>query len=641
MAGGDAERRLVAIVAIDVAGYSRLMGADEQGTLATLKSHRDAVTPLVERRGGRLVGQSGDGLLLEFPSVVEAVTCAIEMQAAMMKRNAGISDDRQMLFRVGINLGDVLVEGNDIYGDGVNVAARIEALAEPGGVCISRTVRDNVRDRMDINLQDMGEVEVKNIARPVRVFRLLTEGEPAPVEKPMVSKAWLYGAAAAVVLVGLVGAGQWWGQRPDVAAVGPTPSARVLSDKPSIAVLPFQNLSGDPEQEYFADGMAEDIITDLSKLKALFVIARNTTFQYKGKKIDVVNVGKALKVRYVLEGSVRRAGNQVRINAQLIDSTTGGHLWAERYDGDMSDVFKLQDQMTQKIVSSLALVLDPAAKRSLTAKETDNPEAYDAFLRGMRHLNVRDFGLSEFVLKARLEFKRAVELDPNFARAYAGLGMSYWDQWAAFGMDKPWLKDKALEYANKSLALKDNALALRLNARQYFAPYIVASASYQGNRHDLAVAELRKAIALEPNNADVLAELASTLVFSGGAKEAAELMERAMRLNPSFPNWYHQPAGIAHYLNREYAKAVAELQTWVDRVKLPTVSLLWLSAALAQSGSVEQATASLDKIRGRYRLEGRPLYLTSISYWHSFGHEEDWLHLREGLIKAGLREAPE
>ena len=439
----------------------------------------------------------------------------------------------------------------------------------------------------------------------------------------------------------LIGAGVWWAGRPDVAAVAPAKSVRALPDKPSIAVLPFQNLSGDPEQEYFADGMAEDIITDLSKLKALFVIARNTTFQYKGKKVDVIKVGKALGVKYVLEGSVRRAGSTVRINAQLIDTETGGHLWAERYDGDLSDIFKLQDRMTEKIVSSLALALDPKAKQALVAKETDKPEAYDAFLRGMRHLNVRTLFRSEFVLKAREKFEAAVALDPNYARAYAGLGMTYWDQWASYQVDKIWLKTKALEFAGKSLALKENALALRLNARQFFAPGTSASASYQGNQHHLAVAELKKAIALEPNNADALAELAYTLVFAGGAKEAAELMQRAMRLNPRFPNWYHRPAGMAHYFNKHYAKAIPELNAWVGSEPLPTDSLIWLAAAHAQVGDVEQARTFLKQVLSRYLTVEGPLSLSSISYWYSFARETEWLHLRNGLIKAGLPETAE
>ena len=307
MSEPGAERRLAAIVAIDVAGYSRLMGADEKGTLAALKGHRAATDPISQKHGGRIVGTAGDGVLLEFPSVVAAVECTVEIQAVMAERNADIADDQKMLYRIGINLGDVLVDGEDIYGDGVNVAARLEGLAEPGGICVSAMVHDNVRDKLDIAFDDMGDVEVKNIARPVHVWRWVAEGHAAALP---------------------------------ASAGAPLPLP--LPDKPSIAVLPFDNMSGDPEQEYFADGIVEDIITSLSKIASLFVIARNTTFTYKGKAVDIRAVARELGVRYVLEGSVRKGGNRLRITAQLIDADDGSHIWAERYDREIEDIFDIQ-----------------------------------------------------------------------------------------------------------------------------------------------------------------------------------------------------------------------------------------------------------------------------------------------------------
>ena len=333
MAEAEVTRRLTTIVAVDVAGYSRLMGADETGTLTRLKEHRAVTDPIVEAHGGRIVGTAGDGLLLEFPSVVEAVASAVEVQNIMGERNADLPDDEKMLYRIGINLGDVLADGDDIFGDGVNVAARIEALAEPGGICISRTVRDNVRDRMDIALDDLGEVEVKNIVRPVRVFRVLAEGEAASPVRATFSKRWL--AAAMVVVAGVVAGGLWWWQ-PWVERVAPADPAKMafaLPDKPSIAVLPFDNLSADKEQEYFSDGVTEDIITDLSKISGLFVVARNSTFTYKGKAVKIRQVGEELGVRYVLEGSVRRSEDKIRITAQLIDAATGGHVSYNRILG--------------------------------------------------------------------------------------------------------------------------------------------------------------------------------------------------------------------------------------------------------------------------------------------------------------------
>ena len=340
MAEGDVTRRLTTIVAIDVAGYSRLMGTDEAGTLARLKEHRAATDPIYAAHGGRIVGTAGDGLLLEFPSVVEAVASAVEVRKVMAERNAPLPDDEKMLYRIGINLGDVLADGDDIYGDGVNVAARIEALAEPGGICISRTVRDNVRDRMDIALDDLGEVEVKNIARPVRVFRVLGEGEaPAVPRRPVAAKKWL--AAATVVLLIAVagGAGWWWQQQPDFEPADPAKMAYALPEKPSIAVLPFDNLSGDPAQDFFSDGITESIISTLSKLPNMFVIARNSTFTYKAKSTDVRHVAEELGVRYVLEGSVQRSGEQVRVTAQLVDALSGYHLWSEQYDRELADIF--------------------------------------------------------------------------------------------------------------------------------------------------------------------------------------------------------------------------------------------------------------------------------------------------------------
>ena len=319
------ERRLAAIVAADVAGYSRLMGADETGTLAALMTLRAGlIDPKIGEHHGRLVNTAGDGFLIEFGSAVDAVNYSVDLQEAIATRNVAIPEARQVRLRIGINVGDVMVEGDDLYGDGINVAARLEGLAEPGGICISRTARDQIRDKLPLQLEDLGEQEVKNIARPVRVFRIL-------------------------IGTGAGGSG----------ASGATPAATApaLPDKPSIAVLPLENMSGDPEQEYFGDGIAEDILTALSKIEGLFVIARNSSFSYKGKSADVREMSRDLGVRYVVEGSVRKAGNRVRITAQLIDGETGGHVWAERYDGELTDIFGLQDEVTQKIVEALEVKL--------------------------------------------------------------------------------------------------------------------------------------------------------------------------------------------------------------------------------------------------------------------------------------------
>ena len=377
------ERRLAAILAADVAGYSRLMGVDEEGTLARLKAlRRELADPKIKEHHGRIVKTTGDGLLLEFASVVDAVRCAVEVQREMAERNSDLPPDGRIEFRMGINLGDIIKDGRDIYGDGVNIAARLEALAEPGGICVSRVVRDQVRDKLTFSFEDMGEQQVKNIARPIRVHRILL-GEQSG--------------------------------RSEVAAGVAANSPLTLPDKPSIAVLPFQNMSGDPEQEYFADGMVEEIITALSRIRWLFVIARNSSFTYKGQSVDVKQIGRELGVRYVLEGSVRKGGNRVRITAQLIETLSGAHLWADRFDGLLEDVFELQDQ----VAISVAGVIEPALQAAEIRRSSDRPTsdltAYDLYLQALAQFP------SERGIVAALDLLgRAIERDPYYASALAG-----------------------------------------------------------------------------------------------------------------------------------------------------------------------------------------------------------------------------
>ena len=415
------QRRLTTILAADVEGYSRLMFADEEATLKTLKTYREVMDNLIARQNGRLVGTAGDSVLVEFGSTVEAVRCAMSIQEDLAVRNEELAEDRRMRFRIGINVGDVMVDGDDLFGDGVNVAARLEGLAEPGGICISGSAFDQVKNKLSIGFEDIGPQQVKNIAEPVPAFRVL----PGPVAvaaggTPIVAKRWRNPAIAAAVVV-VLGAGgvAWWQPwAPDVEPASIDRMAFKLPEKPSIAVLPFVNLSGDKEQEYFADGMTDDLITDLSKISGLFVIARNSVFTYKGKPVKVRQVAEELGVRYVLEGSVRRIGDQVRINAQLIDATTGGHLWAERYDGSLNDVFGLQDKVLRKVVAALAAKLTPVAQVERAQQETDSAEAYDAFLRGWSHYRR---GAPDDYAKAIPYFEKAIELDPDYSRAYAAL----------------------------------------------------------------------------------------------------------------------------------------------------------------------------------------------------------------------------
>ena len=379
------QRRLAAIVAADVVGYSRLMGADEAGTLAALRAHRaELIDGLIDTHGGRIVKTMGDGLLLEFPSAVNATLCAIAVQEGMAARNAEIADDQRIILRIGINQGDIIIDGDDIHGDGVNVAARLEAMAAPGGICISARVHDDVRDKLDARFDDRGEANLKNIARPVGLWM------------------WRAGHAA-----------------PAAPDQPPPPT-----DQPSVVVLPFDNMSDDREQEYFSDGITEDIITDLSKVPGLLVIARNSTFVYKGKTFNVPDVCRELGVGFALEGSVRKAANRVRVTAQLIDGSTGGHLWAERYDRDLTDIFAVQDEVTQEIVGALKIKLGHDYTRPIAVGGTRDMEAHDNFLRGRALLFKVDRDREMFT-EASAYFQRAIDLDPNYAAAYAGLGFAY------------------------------------------------------------------------------------------------------------------------------------------------------------------------------------------------------------------------
>jgi TolB-like protein/class 3 adenylate cyclase len=389
------ERRLTTILAADVVGYSRLMAADEAGTLTSLKAlRRELIEPKTAEHHGRVVKLMGDGTLMEFGSVVDAVTFAVDVQRAMAQRNADVPEDQRITYRIGINIGDIIVEGEDIYGDGVNVAARLEGLADPGGICVSRTVFDHVQGKVDLGFDDLGEQEVKNIPKPVQVFKVLLDSpaaEPATVAAPVAKRSlsWPLVAGGLALLIVVVGLALWqqpWSPREEPASV--ENMAFPLPDKPSIAVLPFANMSGDPEQEYFADGMAEDLITDLSQISGLFVISRNSAFIYKGKTVKVRQVAEELGVRYVLEGSVRRVGDEVRINAQLIDATTGGHLWAERYDGTLDDIFDLQDRVTEQIVAALAVSLTGEELAEQARHGTENAQAHDAYLQGWAHYKV-------------------------------------------------------------------------------------------------------------------------------------------------------------------------------------------------------------------------------------------------------------
>jgi adenylate cyclase len=472
------ERRLTAILAADVIGYSRLMGADEAGTLAALKKIRaDFIDRKIGEHQGRTFKLIGDGMLAEFPSVVNAVACAAELQRGLQERNADVPPDRRIEFRVGVNLGDVIVDGDDIYGDGVNVAARLESFAEPGGIAVSGSVRDHVGNRLDLQFEDRGEQQLKNIERPIRVYNVRVEP-------------------------------------PSAADVN-----KKKDDRPSIAVLPFNNMSEDPEQEYFSDGITEDIITDLSKISGLFVVARHTSFTYKSKPVKVQQVGQELGVGYILEGSVRKAGTRVRVTGQLISAKDGGHVWAERFDRDLTDIFAIQDEITQAIVEQLKVKLPLQEKKSIERAPTDNVEAYTYYLRGRDFLHRTS---KRYIELARRMFAKAIDLDPNFARSYAGIASCDAFLYTLYQVEIS--LEGILDMSAKALAL-DNRLAEAHAAR--------GAALSAARQFDEADTEFEQALALDPNSFEAQYWYARHAFAQGKMIRALELLERAAKINPA------------------------------------------------------------------------------------------------------------
>jgi adenylate cyclase len=546
-------RRLAAIVSADVAGYSRLMGRDESGTLAALKALRqDVVDPAIASHGGRIVKTTGDGLLLEFPSVVNAVRCAVEVQMAMADRSALVAEDRRIAFRVGINIGDIIVDGDDIFGDGVNIAARLQEIATPGGICISSRVHEDVRDRLEAAFDDGGTQTLKNIARPVHVWR------------------WQPGATI---------------------PPGPAPeqTALPLPDKPSIAVLPFQNLSGDPEQEYFVDGMVEDITTALSRIRWLFVVARNSSFTYKGLAIDVRRVGRELGVRYVLEGSVRRSADSLRITAQLIEADSGTHLWADRFDGRLQDVFDLQDRVAVSVVGALEPTLRAAEIRRSMARPARDLGAYDYFLRALPHRQ----SLEEGRLRTALELlHRAIECDPRYGAAYGAAADCH--QLLSMHLDeteRPGNRQAGIEMARRAIRTGDDdpdALANAAGDLVIWGEDIAASRSL-----------IDRALLANPSSASSWQWSGFIRLFGGETDAAIEHLETARRLSPRDPFGGVGVVGIgmAHFLERRWTQALAKLIVGVDQAPFLTYGHAVLAACHAHLGQVAPACQALTRLR--------------------------------------------
>jgi adenylate cyclase len=577
------ERKLAAILAADVAGYSRLMSHDEEATLRQLKAHLvELIEPRIAAHRGRIVKRTGDGLLVDFASAVEAVRCAVAIQAGMAERNRSTPEGGRIEFRIGINLGDVMLEGDDIYGDGVNIAARLEGIADPGTIFVSRAVRDSVRDKLEIVLEDLGERPVKNIPKPVRVFRIGVRGTP-----------------------------------PEQLAESPP----AVPDKPSIAVLPFDNMSGDAEQEYFSDGMTEDLITDLSKVSGLFVIARNSSFSYKGKATKVQEIGRALGVRFVLEGSIRKAGNRVRITAQLVDAGNGGHIWADRFDRDLTDIFATQDEVVEKIVSALAVKLTRGEEQRLRHRHTNNVEAYDFWWRA-RELLGR--GTRESTEQARAMHKRAIEIDPNFAAPYAGLALAAVSDYVnAWGNDPTRALEEAERLARRAIELDD----------QEPVGHMALGSVFQWQRkHESALAEARRAVEIDPNNAQAHAFIGMTLMYGGRSAESLDLFATAMRLDPHYSNMLLHIMAQAHFSLGQYEAAATHLLERIARNPSTDASRMLLAACYGHLGRIDDARtvwSELLKVNPNFSLAQRARVLP-------YKNQSDFDRIVEGLAKAGL-----
>ncbi|HEX9647888.1 MAG TPA: tetratricopeptide repeat protein [Alphaproteobacteria bacterium] len=637
----EPNRKLAAILSCDVVGYSRLMQADEAATVDSLKKYRAAIGRVVARHKGRVVNAPGDSILAEFPSAVEAVQAAVEIQKSVEGRNVEVAPDRRMQFRVGVNVGDVIEEDDGtIYGDGVNIAARMEALADAGGICISSAVYDAVEGKLDFGFDFLGAQQVKNIAKPVNVYRVRAEPRPAQAghaKSGVDSRKALIGVAAAAVVVALAGVGVWQ-YRAAAPPDGDAPPALALPDKPSIAVLPFANLSDDPEQEYFADGLTEDLITDLSKIPDLFVIARNSSFTYKDKPTKVQQVAADLGVQYVLEGSVRRTGDAVRINAQLIDALSGHHLWAERYEGAVAGIFDFHDQVLGQIVANLAVELAGTAPfGAASPAETEVVAAYDAFLTGRdfyRRRTPQDYD------RAIAAFEKAIELDPGYGRAYAALAGVYWDLttliWQlAIGTD--------FQHAYEQM-LANLAKAKESPTADAYA--VSAEMLARHGQHAEALADAERGIALEPNNPDIHISKARVLNVMGRADEAEQSARLALRLDPHHQPDYLRVLSLALFHQERYDEAVRVMERVVARQPDVGDDYATLASAYGHLGRMKEARSAVENFNEfSENTTGRPLTVQERGtfWWYGdiYNYDPAYLaRLQEGLRKAGVPEGP-
>jgi TolB-like protein/class 3 adenylate cyclase/Tfp pilus assembly protein PilF len=614
------QRRLAAIVAADVVGYSRLMGRDESGTLAALKAlRRELVDPRIADHHGRLVKTTGDGLLVEFASVVDAVRCALELQTAIAEQNVDVPEERRLVFRIGVNEGDIIVDGDDIFGDGVNVAARLQEIAPPGGLCVSGRVHDDVRDRLGASFEDGGERSLKNIARPLRVYRWTSGSTGSAIASRPAEKTetpgrrripWMI-AAAALVALGI--AGWWWFSHPAPATMAST------SSRPGIAVLPFINLSGDPSQEYFSDGLTEDVIAALGRFGSLTVMARNAVFPFKGRNAKPAEIGHDLGVRYIVEGSVRRAGERVRVSVQLTDALAGKLLWSQQYDEELKDVFAVQDAVTRQVAGALAVNLTQFEQRRALSKPTESLDAYDLVLRGRELLQRSTRGANR---EARQLFERATQLDPKYADAYAWWGRAYFEV-VNFGWteDVNGAAERALELGRK---------AVMLDPDSFLGHRVIGLVHLPRSEYDQASAEIDRTLALNPSDSVGLQAHADVLLWLGRLNESIEASETALRFDPLPPATPLFNLGQAYYERRRHADALRILERAAQRFPEHAFIHALLAATFAQLDRLPEAAREREAVR---RLNP---FFDAATFGSRFQNPAFHSYLVEGAVKAGL-----
>ncbi len=576
------KHRLAAVLAADMAGYSRLMGLDEDGTVARLRTHRiELIDPVIAKNQGNIIKTTGDGMLVEFQSVADAVRCAVEIQERMARRNSDVPEDRRIQFRIGINLGDIIFQDGDIFGDGVNIAARLEQLAEVGGICVTTAVHDQVADRLTVTFEDLGEKALKNIQRPIRVFRVVLDAPPKTISKGEANPA-----ASAVM-------------------------------KPTVAVLPFANMSGDAEQEFFVDGLTEDIITELSRRHELFVISRNSTFVYRGQSVNLREVAQKLGAQYLVEGSVRRSGSRLRITVQLIDTVNDSHIWAEKYDRMLDDIFEIQDELTSAIVATLPGRLEAAQNDMLKRKLPSNLAAYELVLvaKVLHHRSTR-----EDIAEAHKLISRAIELDPEYAHAHAWRACILGQMWSY-----SWCEDRDATMKEIQIEL-DQALALDDNDADIHR--ILAAVFITQNNLTKARYHQERAISLNPNYDLVVVQQGEILTWLGNPQEGIEWIRKAMRLNPHHPERFWSHLGKAHFAARQYAEAI---EAFMRLSATDHTHHAFLAAADAWLGDKVAAAAHADRI---LVLEPGFSLANFLSTMH-YAKGADLQHLHDGLLKAG------